>query len=156
MAAPFTNTGKSINSQLKVQAFFFDCSDPSINFIDGVYDTDIVLKNNALIWYSAIKYQQDLSAYPAITITVLTGTTGNNGILYQRTLPIVQTPNNYLRSVSGTVGVPGPGNQANSPQIGSAINNNNVGVGVGFTGMTASGITALSFTFVIMYVELDV
>ncbi len=47
------------------------------------------------------------------------------------------------------------GNVAANPLIGSAINNNNCGIVVELTGMTGSGITALSFMFVIAYVTLD-
>lgn len=148
---PYTNTGKATQSQFKTQSFFFDCSDPTVAFTNGAYATDIILKNNALVWFTAIKYFQDVSAYPAITITVFSTSTAINPIFHTDTLPISagSAPPNVYRPGSN---VPGSSIPATTS---TQLNNNNCGVIVELTGITGSGITALSFMFDIMYTEFD-
>ena len=147
---PYTNTGKVTQSQLKVQSFFFDCSDPTVNFTNGFYDTGVIIKNNALIYYSAIKYEQDVTniAYTGIGIEIFTTTMGLQD-LHNETLPAaLAVPNQYR---PGSV-VPG----GTFPlTIGNCINNNNVGIIVALTGFSTPP-PGLSFQFVTMYVELDV
>ena len=149
---PYTNTGKATQSQFKTQSFFFDCSDPSVAFTDGVYATDIILKNNALVFFTAIKYMQDVSAYPAITIDVFSTSTTINSEFNSDTLPIAGTPPGVYRP--GNL-VPGHYAVIAGPTFSTQINNNNCGVIVELTGITGSGVTALSFMFDIMYIEFD-
>jgi hypothetical protein len=146
---PTTNTGKTTNSQLKVQSFFFDASDPTVAFTNGFYDTGVIIKNNALIYYSAIKYMQDVTgiAYTGIGVEVFTDTAGLQD-LHNETLPNAHAvPNQYLAGSN----VPGG---SLPPTIGNCINNNNVGIIVALSGITTPP-PGLSFMFVVMYVELD-
>lgn len=141
-----TGTGKITNSRLKTQSFFFDCADPSVNFTDGFYATDMVLKNRAAIITSMIKFEQDLTAYPAlITINIRTTTSGPNALLLQVITPLANVVDAYYGNTFPISMAP----------AGSVINNNNVNVNVQITGLTGSGVTALSFMVSVTYIEFE-
>lgn len=140
MATPIQpkNTGKQGNSEWKPFAFSFDCSDPNVNFTDGLYQTDITLKNGSLNYAAAIKYEQDLSIFPIgviIEIVLADGT-----IINKDTTPVANVPNNYAF-----------GNQA---AFANVIDPNNSPVFVRLTGITGSGVAALKFTVSIVNCEI--
>ena len=58
-------TGLKTNSQKKVWSFFFDLADPTVNYADGTYFTDIIIKNNSVVTMAGIKPTQDWSTYSA-------------------------------------------------------------------------------------------
>jgi hypothetical protein len=132
------SAGKLTSSQIKIQSFFFDCADPAVNFTDGIYRTDLVLKNGGFSPINFTKFFQDVSAYPPITIKIFTDSS------YQ--------------SLANTINLPYPnvvdGFDAGGNGIG-AKNNNNVSVFVQLIGITGSGVTALSFETGIIYFEFD-
>lgn len=65
-------TGRQTSSQKKVWSFLFDISDPSVNWLDTILYTDIVLKHNSVLTYSCIKYFQDMSnpVYTGLEIVI--------------------------------------------------------------------------------------
>lgn len=135
------NSGRQIASELKSYSGDFDCADPNVAFTDGSYQTDVVIKNKALIVGFFIKYYQDLSLYPVGPVITVRLNTGFLGIMNTEVLPVANIPDNF--AVSNTnffFNVPVPGN---SPIL------------VNLLGVTGSGITALSFTYTIIVVEFD-
>lgn len=137
------NTGRLINSQFKSKAFIFDCSDPNVNFTNGSYSTDVTFKNNSLIHNCNIKFFQDLSAYPVQPALVEILDTSAQS-LYVLDSPLANTPNQYSQGDANWQSVP-------LNQIVAAGNSLNVVL----TGITGSGITALSFVMMIHYTEMD-
>jgi hypothetical protein len=135
-------TGKITNSQVKSQSFFFDCKETG--FLDGTYPTDLVIKNGSFIVSTYIRFDQDVSAYPAMNINIRsTSAYGFN--LNFNALPSANIPDGFA------LGTPVPA----SGVLGGGKNTQNVEMLVIINGMTGSGIAALSFTFVAVYVELD-
>ncbi len=51
-------TGILTNSQKKVWTFTFDASDPTVNYLAGMYSTQCLVKNKSIISYAAIKFTQ--------------------------------------------------------------------------------------------------
>ena len=128
-------TGNLVNCQKIVKAFQFDASDPSVNFTDGIYPTQLLVENLSLGLFGYIKFFQDVSAYPAITINILQQ--GYN--FYSQTLPYSNTINQYNLLVVGQ----------------TEINPNNDFMAVQLIGITGSGITALSFQFCVEITEFE-
>ena len=135
--------GKLVNSQIRSQAFYFDFKDA--NFIDGIYPTDCVIKRNAVIVSSFVKYFQDVSGYNSMTIDVVTDSPAQN-LVATHNLPFLNIPNAY------NVQVPVPA----ANEVATSLNNNNSTVFMLASGMTGSGITALSCVVVLLICEVDV
>lgn len=152
--AASSSTGKLTNSQIKVKSFFFDCADPIVNLTDGTYNTDLVLPNHSMVLASGIKYKQDLSAYPAITIGINVVNAPPNQ-LNSDTLPIVNMVDGYAigNVVPGLAVAAAPGfavwvvHNTNNAADGTVI--------VRLNGITGSGVTQLSFMVWIQYIEFD-
>ena len=144
---------KTTNSQLKVQSFNFSTADPAINYTDGIYNTNLVIKNNASIFWSGIKYFQDLSAAPSgVIIEVLTTTTVGEATLNFSTTPFTNPVNGY------TAGNVVPGTTTSTPHVpsmGGAVNNDNVSVYLGFSGLTAHPGLLISGIVYVIYVEFE-
>lgn len=128
-------TGQLVNAQKKVWAFQFDAASPEVNFQDGIYDTQLLAKKNSLGLFGYIKFFQDVSAYPSMTIQILQQ--GYN--FYSQTLPYSNVVNEYNLFVSGQ----------------TEINPNNEFLQVQLIGITGSGITSLSFQVCIEITEFD-
>ena len=139
MATQPQNTGKQGHSQLKTYAFNFDCADPAVNFTNGLYQTDVTLKNKGFIFGVIIKYNQDLSAYPAGVVIKTLLSSGL--IINNEVLPVVNVPNEY--------------NFANANAQANIIAPNNSPVFIQLENITGSGITALSFTVLMIVCEID-
>lgn len=149
-----TTTGRLTNSQMKVQSFFFDCSDPGVNFTDGDYTTDLVIRANSLIYMCGVKYEQDVSAYPAITIAPRVVTSPPLS-LNADILPFANKVNGYAigNQTPGMAVAAAPGTA-----VWQVINVDTVADGtvyVRISGMTGSGITALSFMVFVAYFEFE-
>ena len=139
-----TGTGKIVNSQQKTQAFYFDCADGDVNFSDGTYVTDCVFNNNSFITAAYIRFNQDLSAYPPFVVRILT--TGTYGLIIETaTIPQANIVNGFAPCTTVPL----------ANVVGGGTNTNNVQALVRLIGITGSGITALTFTVVFDYIELD-
>ena len=128
-------TGTLTSSQKDVWSFGFDASDPSVNFTDGVYQTLVAVPYGACLNYSAIKYFQDLSAYPPFEVDIILNAVSINTLI----TPFVNPVNNWKLAThfQGSVfPIPDPIQQLNP--LGDFII-------VSIGGMTGSGITAFSF-----------
>jgi hypothetical protein len=132
--------GSIVNSCVKNQSLYFDCAD--VNFTDGIYATDVIIKNNAILIITGLKFFQDTSAYPALNIIVFTDSAFSFPTLLFISLPLFNTPNQYSNSNTGG------GNLG-------FVNNNNCTISVQLQGITGSGVTSLSFEVYILYVEMD-
>lgn len=132
-------TGQLVNAQQKIWACEFDCADKSVNFTDGTYYTSILIKKNSFVTFQAIKFNQDLSAYPP-GILIEYGLAGNiwEGVI----TPFTSYPGQY-KNTSGY-------------GVQTELNPNNDFVYFTFTGMTGTGITALSMVLQVEVNECEV
>ena len=125
-------TGQLTNAKKNVWECYFDASDPSVDFTDGLYYTNLVIKQKSMIALSSVKFFQDLSAAPpGILINIGINTTSLCGVL----TPFASNP--YVWGNTTSAGVY------------TELNPNNEFVWIQLTGITGSGITALSFAIMI-------
>jgi hypothetical protein len=146
-------TGILTNSKKNVWTCVFDASDPTINFVDGTYPTEIVIKKNSLITYAAIKFLAYTASIPtgdSIDILVLSTLAPNITINQDTfthaaptpTLNVFSLANNFVSALQV------------SPLIGT--NPNNDFVYVAFVKAGGSTLTALKFEIYLEITDMDV
>ena len=137
------NTGKQTNSQIKTKSFYFEAPlSGGLPAVDS-YLTDITFKNNSLIIDAYIKYNQDLSAYNVQSVNILDSSAN---VINSDTFPIVNTVNEYAPASGATPATP-------LNQVVAA--GNQVFVDIGVPIIAVPGNYPLTFTVIIVYLELE-